>query len=57
MIEIIINQIKYKLGKNAKENFQLIDEAVELEEDFSLLFEFNTFKSFVCNTWFSNCKQ
>ena len=34
MIEVIIDQIKYKLGKNAKENFQLIDEALEIDSDF-----------------------
>jgi predicted ribosome quality control (RQC) complex YloA/Tae2 family protein len=34
MLEIVDNEIKYKLGKNARENFELIDEAQELEPDY-----------------------
>jgi len=34
MLEILDNDIKYKLGRNAKENFELIDEAIELNENF-----------------------
>ncbi len=34
MLEIIENDIKYKLGRNAKENFELIDEAYELNNNY-----------------------
>lgn len=34
MLEIIENDIKYKLGRNAKENFELIDEAYKLNDNF-----------------------
>ena len=34
MLEIVENNIKYKLGRNAKENFELIDEAYKLNENF-----------------------
>lgn len=34
MIEIIDNNIKYKLGRNAKENFELIDEANDIDPDY-----------------------
>ena len=34
MLEIIVNNIKYRLGKNAIENFKLIDDAVELNDNF-----------------------
>lgn len=34
MIENINDNIKYKLGRNAKENFDLIDEAAEINPDF-----------------------
>jgi predicted ribosome quality control (RQC) complex YloA/Tae2 family protein len=34
MLEIIENDIKYKLGRNAKENFELIDEAYVLNDNY-----------------------
>ena len=34
MIKIINDNIIYKLGRNAKENFQLIDEANEINSDY-----------------------
>lgn len=34
MLEILENDIKYKLGRNAKENFELIDEAADLNENY-----------------------
>jgi predicted ribosome quality control (RQC) complex YloA/Tae2 family protein len=34
MIEQIENNIKYKLGRNAKENFELIDEANDINPDY-----------------------
>jgi predicted ribosome quality control (RQC) complex YloA/Tae2 family protein len=34
MLEILENNIKYKLGRNAKENFVLIDEAYKLNDNY-----------------------
>ncbi len=34
MIQILENNITFKLGKNAKENFELIDEAVDINPEF-----------------------
>lgn len=34
MLEILEKEIKYKLGKNARENFELIDEAMYLEPEY-----------------------
>jgi len=34
MLEIINNNIIYKLGKNANENFKLIDETLDMNENF-----------------------
>jgi predicted ribosome quality control (RQC) complex YloA/Tae2 family protein len=34
MIIIIENEIKYKLGRNAKENFELIDEANDINDNY-----------------------
>jgi len=34
MITQIRDNILYKLGKNAKENFQLIDKALDIDEEY-----------------------
>lgn len=34
MIEIIENDIKYKLGRNAEENFEIIDEAKKINSNY-----------------------
>lgn len=34
MLEIVDSNIKYKLGRNARENFELIDEAQELDPEY-----------------------
>ena len=34
MIEVLENKIKYKLGGNAKENFNLIDEANDINNEY-----------------------
>ncbi len=34
MIEVIDSDIKFKLGRNAKENFQLIDEATIINDNY-----------------------
>lgn len=34
MLEIIETNIKYKLGRNAKENFEIIDEAYEINDNY-----------------------
>jgi len=34
MIKIINNDITYKLGRNAQENFKLLDEANEIDSDY-----------------------
>ncbi len=34
MIQIINDEITYKLGRNAKENFELIDEANDINPDY-----------------------
>ena len=34
MLEFIKNNIKYKLGRNAKDNFDLIDEAYQINENY-----------------------
>lgn len=34
MIQLLNNNILYKLGKNAKQNFELIDEAIDINNNY-----------------------